>query len=89
MAGTSSIDIMGSLEDVLGGIMGSKTDLNLSMNLPFSDQKRSMKDNQDLIDKMVKQQKITAAREQQKAEGVRAGIDKGLRSPFETRISGR
>ena len=89
MAGTSSIDIMGSLNDALSAITGSKVDLSLSINNPFTEQAQSIEDNQTILQKMKALKKAEAERTRLNAVGARAKIDKGLRAPFETRISGR
>lgn len=89
MAGVSSIDITASLNDALAAITGSKVDLGLTINSPFEGSTESMDVNQSLLTKMAEIKKLEAARQQAKATAVRAGVDKGLRAPFETRISGR
>lgn len=87
MAGTSNIDIMGSLNDALSAITGSKTDLSFDAETsPFAEQAARIKANQELADKLSAIQKLNAERALQIGNNFEQA---DAFAPFRSRISSR
>ena len=87
----SGIDINANLNNILASITGSKVDLSerLAIGSPIAATEKEIAENNSLVAKRAEITRLQAERDRQRAIGVRARIDKGLRAPFETRISGR
>lgn len=89
MAGTSNIDIMGSLNDVMSAITSSKIDLSLSSDTPFAEQEQQIVASQTLIEKMQALQKAKVEKERQRAIGVQqaasGGVGQNVRAPARIR----
>lgn len=89
MASTSSIDIMGSLNDAMKSITGSKIDLSLPETLPFATQAAQIQANQELTDKITALQKLAQERLRLKAvdiqEGVSGTAGRNIRAPSRIR----
>lgn len=90
MAGTSSMDILGSLNDVMNSILGAKTNLKgLSMNLPFEDAVQTVDVNEKLFAKMKELVAKKAEEDRLKAVAIQAAASGGagtkIRAPARIR----
>ena len=89
MAGEINIDIMGSLNDAMSAITGSKTDLSLPATTPFAEQEAQIAASQALIEKMQELQKAKGERQRQQAVAIQqaasGGAGQNIRAPARIR----